>query len=141
MLAVPASAQTDYEKFQFYNKCSLVSLAALLNEEAKKLGITEREIRNLAKSRLRSARIYDEESISTLIVAIEVSKKSPTYSTNIVFNIPVRTYWGEKGPAGTWTRGGWGMHEGNHNYILSTLPQYIDEFINLYLKVNQKDCK
>ena len=139
LFAVPASGVTEHEKFQFYNQCSPVSLYWVeLNEDAKKLGITEKTVRNLVESRLRSARIYDEKSESSLLAEINVFEN---YFTVYLGYFPVVRSLGGYGVAETWRKTASGTHKGNKNSILSPFPEYIDEFINEYLKVNQKDCK
>lgn len=139
MLSVPASGVTDHEKFQFYNNCSPVSLYRVsLDENTKKIGITEQAVRNLVESRLRSARIHGEKSKSFLIVEISGIED---YFTVYLGYFPVVQSQGGYGIAETWRRIASGVYTGNKKSILAAFPNYMDEFINKYLKVNQKDCK
>ena len=146
MLAVPASGVTDREKFELYNRCSKTILYVNLDEGAKKLGITEKAIRNLVESRLRSARIYDEKSSSSFLgVGIGVNNEDKVGGRS--FSVQVNFFQLVSSPGGsdfaiTWSRETIGtLYSRDKSSVLSSLPPYIDEFINEYLKVNQNDCK
>lgn len=83
--------------------------------------------------------IADEDS-SYLYVNINVG--SIAFSIGVSFWQGVQSF-GGYGPAATWDigkSGTYGAHGGG-KFVLSSLQESIDAFINEYLKVNQKDCK
>ena len=146
LFAVPTNGQTDREKFELYNRCSKTILYVGLDEGAKKLGITEKSVRNLVESRLRSARIYDEKSSSSFL-GVGMSVQNPDKVGGRTFSVQVNFFQLVSSPGGydfaiTWSRENIGtLYSRDKDFVLSPLPEYIDEFINGYLKVNQKDCK
>ena len=135
---VPASGQT-MEKFRLYNKCNKIALVVEdLSEDAKKIKLTREAIINSAESRLRSARIYDKDAYEYLYVNVNVVGYG--FSIGAEFKKAVRSY-GELGTAATWRTGITGTHGNSKDYILSSIPELLDEFIVGYLRVNEKDCK
>ena len=130
------------EKFRLYNSCNKIRLLVEdLSEDAKKINLTEEAIRNSVESRLRSARIYDENGLEYLYVQISVVGNGVSIETN--FNKYVMSF-GEFGMATTWDRGKTGTHGSSttsKGFILSALSELIDKFIVEYLRANEKDCK
>lgn len=130
-----------------------------LDEDAKRGGLTEEQIRSAAESRLRAAGVYDREADPYLY--INVNAGSPQMGHFQFFAIGVeykrvllddralglgyrvldsdfedRLY----GFATTWDIRGAG--QGDSSYILSILSQFLDEFLVDYLRVRDgKACQ
>lgn len=140
-LLAPMSSQAT-EKFELFNDCKQIGLVveALHEEESKKINLTREAIVNSVESRLRSARIYNENSYEEYLY-VRVSVVGRSFSNEIQFNKSVLSY-GEIGMATTWEEGRVGIHgRTGADFILSSLSKLIDKFLVEYFRVNQKYCK
>ena len=74
MAVSPASGQaTDYDKFQLWNDCLPIRLIIeTLPNDATEIELTEERIAIVVRSRLRAARLYDQEEIAILYVVLNV---------------------------------------------------------------------
>jgi len=144
LFLIPMSGQAveELQRFKLFNNCQNIKLVVEdLNEDAKKIKLTREAIINFVESRLRSARIYDENGLACLYVNINVVGNA--YSIKTSFHKYVMSY-GESGMATTWDTASTGMHGSNatsKGFILSNLSEQIDIFIVEYLRVRQKHCK
>jgi len=142
LAGVPAQAAEvgDYDRFRLWNDCLPVTLIVEgLGEEDKEIGLTEDRIRTIAESRLRAARLYTDGALSYPYLYVRIT----VYAN--AFNIDVDLYQSvQRGglhyPAITWEAGITGTHGGNAGFILQSLSEYMDEFINDYLRVNEAAC-
>ena len=85
-------------------------------------------------------------------IDLEELKRMPTLNVTVhvvglAFRIEVdfrKRLWDSKTDlllsASTWRRSGLGTHGGRAEYILSGVPEYLDEFLVEYLRVNQEHC-
>ena len=129
------------EAFQLWTGCQPVGVVVGLNKGETEINLTEEKIEAAVRSRLRSARLYAAEGSGvSIIVLVDVLK--------IAFNIDVAfqkfvsdVAFSEQFDFGTtWMTGGIGIHSYNANFILSSISQYIDEFLDEYLRVNADAC-
>ena len=144
VLLVPSVAGQDsapepFERFQFYNACRPVGLLVEeLPRDAKKIGLSTKAVRLAAESRLRAARLYTDTPTSWLLVKVLVL--GDAFSVSVSFAKWVTDRSGLSGPAPTWSSRGLGTHAGESTYIRSHLSDYLDEFLNEYLRVNAEAC-
>ena len=131
---------TDRDRFLLWNDCEpAVLVVEDLSNDAADIGLTRNAIEVAARSRLRAARLYDADKPTFLTVTVTV--------VGAAFTVIV-AYWkelrdsasGEIGYARTWYRGGAGTHGRDAGYILSSVSQHTDEFIDEYLRVNEEAC-
>ena len=143
LMAAPAHAEevTDRDRFKLWNNCeAIVLIVEDLNQDASDIGLTVGAIETTIRSRLRAARLYNEDSATPFYVKVHV--------VNIAFSINVGlNKWlyddsvsKTRGLATTWSRTTTGTHGGNANYILSNVSILTDIFIDEYLRVNQDAC-
>ncbi len=137
----PAGDVTDLDRFQLWNDCRPMYLVVeTLDRDADDIGLTREAIGTAARSRLRAARLYDGDAVAPyLYVNVNVSRS--TFGLSVEYN-----KWmsdpasGESGAASTWDRGAIGTHGGDAGYILSSVSQIMDIFIDEYLRVNEDAC-
>ena len=145
MLTAAASASadevSDYDRFRLWNVCRPMGLLVEgQSDDATAIGLTMEAIEVAVRSRLRAARLYSDDAWSYLYVNMNVI--SSGYGTKVeyyksVMDIATRL---ERRTA-TWVTGAVGMHGQDPNFILSSVSQYTDEFIDEYLRVNADACK
>ena len=140
---------TDYDVdlFQLWNDCDPIRLLVeLLPEGAKKIGMTRERIQTMAESRLRAARIYSPIGIGYLYVNLNyLDTNAGAYNLIASFKPLVYRDWigdhiAKKNSASTWDSTYLGVSAGNSVFIMQTISEQIDEFINEYLRVNADSC-
>ena len=121
-----------------------------LNEDATEISLTEESIETTVRSRLRSARIYDDESLPYIYVNVNVVGQAFHIGISLnqlLLKPPImdlkteqEVYPASVFPATTWNIGGSGTHGSDAGYILQAIAQYTDKFIDEYFRVNEKVC-
>ena len=110
------------------------------SEEAKKIGLTKKSLLTAVRSRLRAARLYSEKEVyPPLLLGVVV-----TVGEGGLFNVAVELHkylrddlneidgrWRSV----TWRSGSFGTHGGSASYIISTLSEHMDTFLDEYLRV------
>ena len=152
LAAAPASAGevSDRDRFELWNDCKPMLLRVSgLPDDAAEIGLTKEAIEIAVRSRLRGARLYSENfaqanlyadlSMPTLSISVGVGRTA--YSLEVLYSKymfdPVTDL---HDTAITWVNGAAGTHGGDPNYVLSTLAQGTDLFIDEYLRVNAEAC-
>lgn len=138
---IPASAQTDREKFVFYNNCKPFGLSVYLIKSSLK----RETLNNVIESKLLSARIpyymkptsknTDEDLAVSVICGIHPS----SCSANVTFIKHGVTSYGISSWVFTWDKKK--IVATTRNSILSAISESIDEFIVGYLKANKNNCR
>lgn len=143
LLADAASAEgvTDYDRFRLWNNCQPMDLSVeSLSKGEVQIGLTKEKIEISVRSRLRAARLYDMSTVPFLYVNVHVVGRA--FSSSVEYNKIVTDHaTGEKSAAATWSTHGTGTHGGDAGYILSAIAEYMDRFIDEYLRVNKDACK
>ena len=142
-LAPSAGAEkvTKIDRFQLWNRCQPMSLhVATLSKDAAKIGLTKESITTAVRSRLRAARLYDAKAATILRVRVNVYR--------MAFNIVIGYYKLMKDIvskelllSSNWDTGSIGTHGQSSNYIISSISEHTDKFIDEYLRVNNAACK
>ena len=130
------------ERFNLFNHCKPIKLPELilLDDDAKKIGLSDKSILTAAESRLRAARLYDENANNSLLIQINVFQS--VFSMNVYFTKrlfdPVTDVYMY---VSTWRKGVTGTHGQDSSYIMSSLSQLLDQFFAEYLRVNESACE
>lgn len=175
LIVIPLTGNTEeishIDKFQLWNYCKPIGFEiAALSQEAEEIGVTEEKITNTVLSRLRGARIYNQNSsadvlgvhIYVLNLAFTVDIKLQTWLTKdatvkIIGEEPIFDNYQNVsewlaafeahnitepffGYATIWESGSIGTHGNNSGFIIQSLAQHTDKFINEYLRVNADAC-
>lgn len=146
MFAMVAQAEeeiSDYDKFRLWNSCAGVTLDVIeLSDDASDIGLTKNAIQVAARSRLRGARVFTESSHvpDTLVLHVDVFKN--VFHIGIGLRKVVNDNASEQiNYASTWFIGTTGTHNNNASYILGSVGQGVDRFIDEYLRVNAEACE
>ncbi|MCY4287913.1 MAG: hypothetical protein OXC63_04915 [Aestuariivita sp.] len=140
----PCTADS-YECFQLFNQCEPISLH--IGVEENDLGITEDRARTIVESRLRSARLYDADSVPYFGVGIDIDEGEYSHINVVRFNfykLVSDGYTNTRYLSTTWERGTFGLSGVNYSSIgdaiMQSISEMTDEFINEYLRVNEPAC-
>ena len=147
VLAAPAGAVekvTELDRFELWYGCQPVFLVVEgLPDSAKAIGLSTSRIETAVRSRLRSARIYSaERPWPRPYLYVNVNVLGAAFGHRLELNKWVKDEAsGEEGRAATWRRGGIGTHGESASFVLSTIGEFTDLFIDEYLRVNADACR
>ena len=143
-LALPALAQapqfgTGLEVADYKTVGYLVE--GLSNDEAE-MGLNENRLQTRVELRLRQAGLVPALAQTGQLpyLSLEVTVHSQAFAIRLRFMRLVsfsdsgRDYYKN---AAVWSTGATGIHAGDPEYIVGSVDQRLDEFLNEYLKVNQ----
>ena len=142
VLLTAASASEASDRFDLWNTCEPMGLfIGSLDEDAADIGLTKEAVETAVRSRLRAARLYrDSRGVPLLSVKVWVTRRA--YSVKLDYLKWLRdSASGEDGGGTTWSSGSLGTHGRDSGFILSSLSQVTDRFIDAYLRVNEDACK
>ena len=140
----PAAAEETfterYDRFRLFANCEPMDFfVTYYSEEAEAINLTREKVTNSVESRLRSARLYNKTGSDYLSVNVGVYRMA--FSISFEYNKRVRDlrstleYY-----APTWETSTFGLHGNNEGYILSSVSEFMDEFLVEYLRVNEEAC-
>ena len=132
---------SDYDRFRLWNDCRPMDLLVEdPGDEATAIDVTREAIVIAVRSRLRAARLYREAAWSYLYFNVNVVSSvihiGVEYNKEVVDRATML-----ENTATTWGVGSTGTHSRNPNFILSSVSQHTDKFIDEYLRVNADACK
>ena len=150
--APPGAAEKDSQLdcFKLWNGCKPVELLVEgLSNNAAEIGLREEDIETAVRSRLRGARIYDENAVPYLY---DINVVGPAFSVDVEFKRRVEVllpFWEKPegmgslvGYAAVWDSGSTGTYGATGSgFILSSLTRHTDKFIDEYLRVNANACR
>ena len=136
-----AADEDQIDCFRLWSYSSSMSLLVeSLPKRAAEIGLTKEAIEVGVRSRLRAARLYDEEESQYLYITVNVV--GPAFSVNVSFNRHVLvTARRLRGIGTTWQAGSTGTHGNDPSYIRTAVSELIDSFLDAYLRVNQAACQ
>lgn len=134
------SAETSrVDKFKLFNSCGPMSiLVEGLPPDAAEIGLTKLSLRTAVESRLRSARLYDEEVSEWPYLNVNVAGQA--FSIGLAYNRWMCHSGDLCGYAKTWEVGSAGTHGKDAGYVRSFVVEHMDSFILEYMKVNEESC-
>ena len=126
-------------RFELFTDCAPLRIEVLISKSETAISLAMESVQAAVESRLRSARLYSAESPYLLGVNITV--------VGWAFGVQLGLYkWlldpiaGGSGSAVTWQLTAIGTHADNPGYILSSVAEYMDQFLVEYLRVNEAAC-
>ena len=140
--------ETSFLYGQFTNLINIGSKFKIiiedLNEDAKKIRLTEERLRTVVELRLRKEGIIitDEVSLEIPIVLVSVTMVGSAYSVTLMIAEMVKLkrlpppHWTLVSP---WVKAITGTHIGDPEQIVSSLNRLFDIFLNDYYKANPKE--
>ena len=143
MSVAPTQGVTDFDRFRLFNNCEPMGLVVAVpddDEDVKKFGLAEERVQFAVESRLRGARLFSSD-LGSSALEVDVSVAGGAFKISMFYNkLLLDSVSGENNFAATWIRWVFGTHGQKPNYIISSLPELIDEFIAEYLRVNESAC-
>ena len=139
-LLLVAATQTTQDRFRLFNECEPMDLLVILEDDAAGLGLTEGRVRTLAESRLRAARLFSDETVTYLLVYVNVAGRAFSLAVEyrkLVYDAASQ----ELGLSTTWSDGATGTHGGGGTFIVQSLSEALDGFVLEYLRVNEDACR
>ena len=143
LAATSSSAEelSPLDRFELWNDCQAMAIwVEGLNQDATDIGLTESAIETAVRSRLRAARIYDAGQGPFLYVNVNVFDQAFTIEVDY-WKLVLDIASSERDYTITWSDSWLGTHGEDEGYILSTLSQSMDRFIDEYLRVNANACR
>lgn len=122
-----------------YKNVSL--LIESLTEDAEKIGLTEERIKTKCELRLRQSGLNPSSDRRFEHLYVNISVVSQALNIRIDFKRPVLFEVGKKRyrkMASTWCESITGTHGDNPEFIIQSLNELLDMFLNEYLKANSK---
>lgn len=149
MLSASAFAEevSDWDRFQLWNECRPVELFVNFEgdtaKDADDFGVTKRAVEVAVRSRLRAARLYTEDqnkaALSSVLVTVDIFDSA--YGTHFEYRKFMRDLATEvASTASSWSTRVIGTHGRDATYVLDTVAQDTDTFIDEYLRVNADAC-
>lgn len=149
LASAPASAGLE---FDLKNDCDGVELDVNVQEKPKGASqVSEKDIETAVRSILREAGIYrDKRTGDSVLVYAGIHLLKDEQDDFVIYTVEMlgSRYFRETATAGTgggvaetWGRRVLGIKSGNHKgYILQTLRELTDRFVDEYLSVNRWAC-
>ena len=143
--ALPALAQVPTGGLEAENYPEVEYLIEGLPDDARAIGLTKSHLRTRVELRLREARLVPIDSTNndspTPILYVAVMVVGEAFSIDLKFArwvsyiVDSLEYFGR---IISWETGNLGTHGGNAAYIIDSMDRYLDQFLNEYLKTNQR---
>ena len=142
-----------YEMFLLGQPCGgkIGLMVENLDEDAEEISLTKESIEITVRSRLRSAKIYDALSGPYLYVRVHVVGAAVNVQIDFIQSVtkpPIidleteqEVYPQTTFSTPTWDTASTGTHGYDAGNILEFIAQHTDEFIDEYLRVNEKVCE
>ncbi len=135
------SLEERRERFELFNYCLPMRLIVEgLGSGADEIGLTEELLTAAVESRLRSARLYDEDASFYLYLNVNVVGQGFGISLEYRTGVCRLLISDLCSMATTWDTGSAGTHGGNAGYIRSWVSGHMDTFLLEYLRVNEEYC-
>lgn len=140
-MAQDSTAPTHVDRVKLWLACKPIGL--VVDSRAAKTGLTEERIVTLVRSRLRAARIYrPREDVFAPFLYVNVNVSGLAFHVSFKLFKPVLDIIsGKSVTAVMWYDGTTGTHGRDAGYILQSVSERTDQFIDEYLRVNAEACK
>ena len=148
MAALPGAvwAQAEpgesFERFQLFTNCSPVGLSVSLlgDPDVFLRDLTDEAIGLSVRSRLRTTGLYAEDGTGP-VLWIEVQVVGAAFRIDVeLWKRVSDPLSGEQSLAETWRSRSTGTHGRDGRYVLSTVGNHLDDFLDDYLRVNAGAC-
>ncbi|MCY3536197.1 MAG: hypothetical protein F4162_03245 [Synechococcus sp. SB0676_bin_10] len=142
--AQEASSASLDDQAALFTRCSRMRTVIDVQKNRIALGQsvpTQDAVRRAVTSRLRSARLFNDQE-EDLFLHVHVHVVGPAFSIGVELNkrLTDELYSGLSFLAPSWQTSSTGTSGNGSSYIISSLGQALDRFIDEYLRVNEKNC-
>ena len=119
------------------NKCRQIGLRVLVDDDAEEVDLTEESVTRVVRRRPRAARMYADNELTNERLYVNVGVYDVAFNIHLEFE---KMLYDPKTDdeyfAVTWEMWANGRHSGNKGYILQSVSEKLDEFIDEYLLAN-----
>lgn len=130
----------EYERFQLFHRCASMGLLVMMDDGKGKGALAADSVEVAARSRLRAARIFDEEGDPVLLVYVTKTRRSGAFAVSLHFSkFMTDLSTGDTRRATTWMHSAVGIDQDN-SLLRGLLAEMLDEFVDAYLRVNAESC-
>ena len=131
---------TRFDRFKLWDNCQAMDLIVVsTSKDTADIRLAEETIATTVRSRLRAARLYDASALPFVRVYVQIVGSA--FRTDLRYYKMVKDLASSHENAATsWSTGSTGTHGRDSGYILSTVSEHTDEFIDEYLRVNEEAC-
>lgn len=133
----------DVYCYRLFTRCEPIQVSVYLSEN--EIGLTEERIRNVVESRLRAARLYDQND-SRPLLTVSVDMMAEREFTVVPYSLEIEFHkWlfdditGREFIAGIYDTANYGR-SGDAGFIIQIISEHMDRFINEYLRINESAC-
>ena len=134
---------SERDMFELWNGCRPIRVGVVVEHQDTSIILTKSQIETAVRSRLRAARLYAgsrEPGQSMLWIFVHTIRQS--FSTAFLYYKGVTDIRSQRTMlAVTWRNPALGTHGGDEGYILSTVREQADWFVDEYLRVNGPACR
>ena len=134
------TSEERFARFLLFDDCRPMDVVVEpLPSDAKEIGLTEYSLRAAIESRLRAARLFDDEASSFLYLRVTVVSRVFDIVLDyrkMVYDLASEEFF----KTSTWDVGTTGTHGNDAGYIRSAVSEDMDTFILEYMKVNEEAC-
>ena len=151
--APPAFGQYGFDdRFELWAECSRFWPEVHVNQEQAVSEIDEEAVRIAVRSRLRSARLFEDplsEDGSTwkpwekgVWLIVDVHTVGAAFTTSVkLYKRRMDLFSGDQATDLAWEASSFGTYGGDEGYVLGVVGKNMDRFIDAYLRVNEPACK
>ena len=131
---------STFDRFELWNDCEPMDLIVeRFSQDATEIGLTEEAVTSAVRSRLRAARLFDADNTSYLYANVFVV--GPAFSVRVSYYKLMRDFAsGEISTVSAWGTASTGTHGRDSGFILSSVSEHTDRFLDEYLRVNEVAC-
>lgn len=124
---------------QLFTRCAPLKVAIGFSMTNTELSLTEETLSEPAETRLRRVRLFKPDAAQFL--SIDLNVVGSAFSLRIGLNSWIEDMgFGRGGNVLMWGAGATGTHGDEPQYLLDLVSRHLDEFMEKYLRVNEKPC-
>ncbi len=120
-----------------------IGIVINITDEAKKVRLTKTRLQTKCELRFRQAGInIDTKGLIPIFLYVDVTVYQLAFAVRLEFKRPMQftvgkvEYWQPE--AATWTDGAVGIHGNNPEFIVGSVDERLDNFLNAFLEANPK---
>lgn len=155
--ASPAFGQYGFDdRFELWAECSRFWPEVHVDQEQSMSEIDEEAVTIAVRSRLRSARLFEDrlsEDRSTwnpgkkpwekgVWLVVDVQTVGAAFTTSVkLYKRRMDLFSGDQATDLAWQASSFGTYAGDEGYVLGIIGKNMDRFIDAYLRVNEPACQ
>ncbi len=144
IIALSSSRVQGQDELKISGYDTLKVIVEYLPTDLEEIGLSTERVQNKVELMAQSVglKLRNPEDYSDKHLYVRINGISRAFSVDIYFNREVAFFAGDDFNslitryASTWNNGTIGTHGGDASYVMDAVEQYVEEFLNAYLKAN-----